>query len=105
MSVFTSVREMIRVKLATTRSKTLYEGFLARADQACQDTHQADRLHRPECKACFYILSPQAPATDSHCHVCKVALPFKDEFCSACARQRSLCRRCGADLEFRKRGT
>lgn len=91
-----SVRDMIRTRLATARSKALFEGFLARADQARQDTHQVERLRRPECKSCFYLQPPQATATDlQHCGGCKAALIYKDEFCRPCALHRNICRRCG----------
>lgn len=98
-----SVREMIRIKLATARSKALYDGFLDRADQARQDARRDARLRRPECRACFYLMAPPERAS-GNCAGCNGLLAFNEAFCSRCAAHRSVCRRCGADLEFKKRG-
>ena len=98
------LKETIRVRLATARASAIYNAYLAKADQAREDRRESERHAAALCKTCFYLLARPAP-TESKCSGCGALLPNKEGFCVRCARNRDVCRRCGADINLANRKT
>jgi hypothetical protein len=82
---------------------------LEETDAYRDDTDKSRRLQMSECKRCYYLvcgLAGQAftPYTCKRCGV-KSSWPNTNipKLCSSCSDGLKLCRRCGADINLRKR--
>lgn len=91
---------------ATEWAKRHVQHVLDRAREIAEDTRKEERLKRHECKACFYSSRIGGAAmTTRPCMCCGKELMHSstatDVLCLDCARQHSLCKHCGGDLEMR----
>ena len=72
------------------------------------DRRREERLKRHECVRCFYAgRYGGSMVVTVECAVCAAPLTFgntcADLLCEGCARERGLCRRCGADMDLKNR--
>lgn len=74
------------------------------------DNNRSARRASLECKTCYYIYTSRiggAAMTTRPCGICSVEQLYSstntDKICLNCAKNYSLCKYCGADLELRPR--
>lgn len=78
-----------------------------RAHRSAHDTEKERRLEFSKCKACFYLDGRfgGASITDRDCMCCGKEMSFPstytDVLCLDCAKEHSLCKHCGADMQLR----
>jgi len=102
--------DLSSVNRNTSRALTQGAEIMALADAYEQDADRYERWKDQLCCACFYLrrgrLAGQA-FTDRPCGVCGVSMTFPttatDALCPECSKKLKLCKRCGADIELRKR--
>lgn len=93
---------------ATERAKQRVQDWIDLANAATNDTRHAQRIASHECKACFYSSRMGGAAiTTRNCMCCSQPQTYgstnTDVLCLPCAKEGSLCKHCGADLELRTR--
>jgi ribosomal protein S27E len=93
---------------ASERAKARVKSWMQLADDVIEDTEKSERLNRHECKACFYSSRIGGAAmTYRPCMSCGTSVLYgstnTDVLCMDCAKQHSLCKHCGGDLEMRTR--
>lgn len=91
---------------ATTRASEKVERVAILAERIKDDTHKKARLEAHECKGCFYFDSLGGAAiTTQPCACCGIEQTYSstntDVLCMACAKEHSLCKHCGGDLDMR----
>ena len=83
--------------------------ILAKAEAVEHDIDKGARIEAGMCPACHYLLNRAGGASITHqpCAMCgadqSYASTATDVLCLACAREHSLCKRCGGDREMRPR--
>jgi len=110
---------MDRKPAVFTRYQGVWQTTMAneRADKAVKlgeaikyDSGREGRIVACQCKACFYTKAVYgrmagAAVTRQPCACCIVLQTYgstsTDALCMACAREHSLCKHCGGDLEMR----
>src|SRR5690349_20645993 len=90
----------------TEWAKRRVNDWLDLADMARKDSRKEDRLARHECIGCFYgVRIGGAAITQQPCMCCNVAQTYTstatDALCMDCAKEHSLCKRCGGDLDMK----
>lgn len=99
--------DVVAMVSATGMACNFINDVLDRADRLRTDSARADRLAKQECKSCFYVAGKigGAAMTNSSCGLCGKPLMFGstciDAICPECAKEHSLCKHCGGDLEMR----
>lgn len=94
---------------ASSLAKYYVEEALRRADNIRLDSDMVERLSLQECKACFYVMGRigGAAVTTQPCACCGVNQSYgstcTDALCLNCAKEYSLCKHCGGDLDMRER--
>ncbi|MBC8738568.1 hypothetical protein F6X40_17560 [Paraburkholderia sp. UCT31] len=93
---------------ATERSRMYVDSILALAREIETDARKSLRLEKQECKSCFYRQRVGgASMTSQPCACCGKLMQFgstaTDALCPECAKEHSLCKHCGGDLEMRPR--
>lgn len=93
---------------ATERAKSRVAEWVRLAEDVINDTRRAERKTRHECKACFYSSRIGGAAmTTRPCMCCGAdqlhGSTSTDVLCANCAKEHSLCKHCGGDLELRPR--
>ena len=96
------------IKYDTDKSKHYADKSIRQAYDAIHDTKREQRLFDNQCKFCFYIHPSRiggAAMTTTECGVCGKEIMFGstavDKICPECAREKELCRRCGAEVDFK----
>ena len=89
-------------------ANTLARSRLELARKMTEDPEQDQRKQRQECVVCYSSKRVGgARTTQVECAYCDKVLTFAststDAMCIDCARERRLCKRCGADIELRNR--
>jgi ribosomal protein L32 len=90
----------------TNRAKRRVDDALELAERLVNDTDKAARLERHLCKACHYFSRMAGAAcTTQPCACCASPEQYgstaPDVLCHPCAKEHSLCKHCGGDLEMR----
>ena len=90
----------------TNRAKSRVDDALAQAKRIADDTDRKARLERQFCKACFYFTRMGGAAcTTQPCACCaspeRYGSTATDVLCKPCAKEHSLCKHCGGDVEMR----
>lgn len=93
---------------ATARANKRCNDALELARKLIEDPERKERLAAQRCKACFYFRSMSGSAcTTQPCACCATPETFGSTntsvLCIPCAKEHSLCRHCGSDLELRER--
>lgn len=94
----------------TRRSKLHMQVAFKKVVDCKKDAHKAERLGAYECKWCFYFRGDRIAGqafTDYICAVCREEYSWSNTavptICPKCASHLQICKRCGADLDFKKR--
>lgn len=103
-----SIMNVSNMLSATERAKQRVSDMLQLADDLKNDPRKEERLARCECPACFYFSRIGGAAmTRRLCMSCgKIELygsTNTDALCPDCAKEHSLCKHCGGDLDMRTR--
>lgn len=83
--------------------------LLKKAEQINKDEKKEQRLEGSHCLLCYYDvmggLACQA-FTDTNCSICNTTMTFSnsnvDMVCLPCAKEKELCIKCGANLDYRE---
>lgn len=72
------------------------------------DPERTDRLEDQQCQVCYYgSRIGGAAITTTECGICGVEMTFGntnvDILCERCAREKNVCKHCGADMEYKNR--
>lgn len=100
--------DVVAMVQSTSRASYYVTDVLRRASKIKTDADRKFRLIEHECKSCFYISGKigGAAMTNSSCGLCGRPMMFGstciDAICTECAKEHSLCKHCGGDLEIRK---
>lgn len=77
--------------------------------QSCiSDPDKVARINEQLCVICYYLpkISGQA-FSETNCHACNVGMTFANtdvnHYCDRCSEADFICKKCGADLNLRKR--
>lgn len=98
---------LARVWFANSQSVELVE----RAKSLAEDRQRGQRIAEGLCPACYYlrVRVGGSAITRRPCGACgepqTYASTATDVLCSPCAKSYGLCRRCGADLDYKNRRT
>lgn len=93
-------------------SEERLERYTKAVAQAFLDVRKDDRHRAMMCKSCYYlrigVVAGQAfsskPCKNESCtNESKASNTDVPDFCDGCAKEHHICRRCGADIEFRTR--
>lgn len=94
----------------TETSKLHMDVAFKRVDDCKKDARKVERLRQYECKWCFYFRGDRIAGqafTDYTCGVCRKECSWSNTavpaICPECTMRLKICRRCGADLNYRKR--
>jgi hypothetical protein len=92
---------------ATGRANRRCADAIELARKLLDDTDRKARLAAQRCKSCFYFRSMgSASCTSQPCACCAKPEGYgstnTDVLCLACAKEHSLCKKCGGDLEMRE---
>lgn len=90
----------------TNRAKSRVDSALALAQRLTDDSDKTARLGAQLCKACHYFSRMAGAAcTAQPCACCASPQMYgstaTDVLCHSCAKEHSLCKHCGGDLEMR----
>jgi hypothetical protein len=93
---------------ATGRATRRCDDAIELARKLLEDPDRKERLVAHRCKSCFYFRSMGGSAiTRQPCACCgkpdAYASTNTDVLCLECAKEHSLCKKCGGDLEMRER--
>lgn len=94
---------------ATCLSAMYVDETLKRVTALQNDSEQEQRLRAHFCKSCFYVLSAigGAAMTTQPCACCGkdqlYGSTYTDALCLDCAKEHTLCKHCGGDLDMRER--
>lgn len=101
--------DRVLVERSTETAKTWLRDVIEKAENAKHDVDKQKRLENDLCKTCFYIHSKIGGAAMTHreCGICSEDQLYSstatDIICTPCSKENGLCKRCGADLEFKSR--
>jgi len=94
---------------ATDGARDVVEHHLNVARKLTEDPQKSEREARSLCRCCFYVISSAGGAaiTEQPCGLCLAPQSYgstnTDVLCLPCAREHSLCKRCGGDRDMRVR--
>jgi hypothetical protein len=94
---------------ASSRSHSYLRDLLERARRAEQDVDRQARLAKGFCVSCHYVIGRigGAAMTSQPCACCLAPQMYAstntDALCLPCAKEHSLCKHCGGDLDMRER--
>lgn len=102
--------DVVAMVRATENAADYVANTIARADAARNDSDRTARREKSLCPCCYYIERSRAGGasiTHQPCALCGADQSYgstaTDALCLPCAREHSLCKRCGGDLEMRPR--
>lgn len=92
------------VRHRTYMQKSRLESYKKHID----DPDKKKRIEEQECVICFYGSKIGGQAiTETNCSICETAMHFgstnTDMLCKACAKDHTLCKHCGADINYKQR--
>lgn len=98
-----------KIDLEYVRYRThIQRGRLESYFKITTDSDKVKRLAEQECIICYYNAKIGGAAmTNSQCGLCDVTMNFGstnvDVLCDACSKAHSLCKHCGADMNYKNR--
>ena len=101
--------DQVSMMRATDFAKGYCDDTVAKAMQVLTDPDKKERISKLECLACWYLMGKigGAAMTEQACGACGKTQLYgsacTDVVCRDCAKEKELCKHCGADLHLRPR--
>lgn len=94
------------IQMSTTMAKKRIESTLRLADSLRSDPEKENRIKTQFCLCCYYYTAVAGQAlTQRECGICGEDQMYgntnADALCISCAKENSLCKHCGGDLDLR----